>query len=162
MPPRDPEPAISRRKSETKFDIPEPELAGMLEKYCDMRRRGFTQAAIRPHPHVDQLLLQKFGMRPKRVDGNRAKFMSRRLRENEYSPALIRKALEHLGVDPDTYYMIGPDYRIPEPSEEGKARCIQALQKAGFSDETIESALATLGVPPGGRHPPKRSSKKYA
>ena len=100
--------------------------------------------------------------RPKRVDGNRAKFMSRRLRENEYSPALIRKALEHLGVDPDTYYMIGPDYRIPEPSEEGKARCIQALQKAGFSDETIESALATLGGPPGGRHPPKRSSKKDA
>ena len=64
-------------------------------------------------------------MKPKRVDGNRAKFMSRRLRENEYSPALIRKALEHLGVDPDTYYMIGPDYPIPEPSEEERARSVQ-------------------------------------
>ncbi len=37
---------FSGRKSKTKLDIPEPELTGMLEKYCDMRRRGFTQAAI--------------------------------------------------------------------------------------------------------------------
>ena len=28
--------------------------------------------------------------RPKRVDGNRAKFMSRRLRENEYCQATMR------------------------------------------------------------------------
>ena len=59
-------------------------------------------------------------------------------------------------------YMIGADYRIPEPSEEGKAHCVQALQEAGFTDETIENAMATLGVPPGGHHPPKRSSKKDA
>ena len=56
--------------------------------------------------------------------------------------------------------MIGADYRIAEPSEEGKDQCIQALQEAGFSDETSKAALATLGVPPGGHHPPKRSSKK--
>ena len=68
--------------------------------------------------------------------------------------------VEHLGNDPDTYYMIGAEYRIPEPSEEWKANAIQALQEAGFNDETIEDALTTLGVPPGGRHPPKRSSKK--
>ena len=30
-----------------KLHIPEPELTGMLQKYCDMRRRDFTQTAIR-------------------------------------------------------------------------------------------------------------------
>ena len=70
--------------------------------------------------------------------------------------------VEYLGNDPDTYYMIGADYRIPEPSEEGKAHATQSLLNAGYSDETIENALATLGVPPGGHHPPKRSSKKQA
>ena len=46
MPPRDPQPAISRRKSKLKLDMPEPELAEMLNQYCDLRRRGFDQAAI--------------------------------------------------------------------------------------------------------------------
>ena len=46
MPPRDPKPAISRRKSKPKLDMPEPELTNMLEQYCDLRRRGFTQQAI--------------------------------------------------------------------------------------------------------------------
>ena len=46
MPPRDPKPAISRRKSKLKLDMPEPELAEMLHQYCDLRRRGFDQAAI--------------------------------------------------------------------------------------------------------------------
>ena len=46
MPPRDPKPAISRRKSKPKLDMPEPELAEMLHQYCDLRRLGFTQAAI--------------------------------------------------------------------------------------------------------------------
>ena len=46
MPPQDPKPAISRRKSKLKLDVQEPALTKMLEKYCDLRRRGFTQQAI--------------------------------------------------------------------------------------------------------------------
>ena len=47
MPPRDPKPANSRRKSKANLDMPEPELAEMLHQYCDLRRRGFDQAAIK-------------------------------------------------------------------------------------------------------------------
>ena len=46
MPPRDPQPATSRRKSKLKLDVQEPALTKMLEKYCDLRRRGFGQKAI--------------------------------------------------------------------------------------------------------------------
>ena len=46
MPPRDPKPANSRRKSKLKLDIQETELTKMLEQYCDLRRRGFTHQAI--------------------------------------------------------------------------------------------------------------------
>ena len=111
-------------------------------------------------PNVAQLLLQRCGISSRWLTGNEARTLSRRLRHYEFSPAFTRNVIEHLGHDPDTYYIIGADYRIPEPSAEWKAHAIQALQKAGFSDETIESALATLGVPPGGHHPPKRSNKK--
>ena len=113
-------------------------------------------------PNVAQLLLQRCSISSRWLTGNEARTLSRRLRHYEFSPAFTRNVIEHLGHDPDTYYMIGADYRIPEPSEEAKDQCIQALQEAGFSDETIESALSTLGVPPGGHHLPKRSSKKQA
>ena len=115
---------------------------------------------LHPDPNVGQLLLQRCGISSRWLTSNEARTLSRRLRHCEFSPAFTRNVVEHLGHDPNTYYMIGADYRIPEPSEEWKAHAIQALQKAGFSDETIESALATLGVPPGGHHPPKRSNKK--
>ena len=63
MPPRDPKPANSRRKSKLKLDMPEPELAGMLEQYCDLRRRGFDQAAIQTKArwprHYPSLLLEE-------------------------------------------------------------------------------------------------------
>ena len=63
MPPRDPKPANSRRKSKLKLDMPEPELAGMLEQYCDLRQRGFTQAAIQTRAnwtrHHQNLLLEE-------------------------------------------------------------------------------------------------------
>ena len=63
MPPRDPKPAISRRKSKPKLDIQETELTGMLEQYCDLRRRGFTQAAIQTRAnwtrHHQNLLLEE-------------------------------------------------------------------------------------------------------
>ena len=113
-------------------------------------------------PNVGQLLLQRCGIRSRWLTGNEARYMSRRLRHYEFSPAFTRNVVEHLGNDPDTYYMIGPDYRIPEPSQEEKAQCIQALQQIGFATQNIQSALSTLGVPPGGHHPPKRSSKKDA
>ena len=65
MPPRDPKPAISRPKSKSKpkLDVPEPELTAMLEKYCDLRRRGFTQQAIQTRAkwpkHYPSLLLKE-------------------------------------------------------------------------------------------------------
>ena len=65
MPPRDPKPANSRPKSKSKpnLDMPEPELAEMLHKYCDLRRRGFDQAAIhikaRWPRHYPSLLLEE-------------------------------------------------------------------------------------------------------
>ena len=117
---------------------------------------------LHPDPNVGQLLLQRCGMRSRWLTSNEARTLSRRLRHYEYSPAFTRKVVEHLGHDPDTYYMIGADYRIPEPSKEAKDRGIQALQEIGFTNDRIESAMATLGVPPGGHHPPKRSRKKLA
>ena len=61
MPPRDPQLAIGRRKSKPNLDMPEPELAEMLHQYCDLRRRGFDQAAIKtktswPKNHQNLLL----------------------------------------------------------------------------------------------------------
>ena len=117
---------------------------------------------LHPHPSVGKLLLQRCGMSSRWLTGNRARFLSRLMRHYEFSPAFTRNVVERLGHNPDTYYIIGPDYRIPEPSEEEKARCIQSLQQIGFTTQNIQSALSTLGVPPGGHHPPKRSSKKDA
>ena len=137
--------------------------------HAELERVGLDEDAKRTvilklhtNEDVGQLLVQRCGMSSKWLTGNGARSLSRLIRHYEFSPAFTRNVVEHLGNDPDTSYIIGPDYRIPEPSEEGKAHCIQALQEAGFSDETIENALSTLGVPPGGRHPPKRSSKKQA
>ena len=252
MPPRDPKPANRRRIPKTKpttrqrpsqqhakdqanntpkpkLDVPEPALNAMLEKYCDLRRRGFTQQAIQtkasrtkhypaelavrqcteilyrllgypnnsardraytmlsmaeaglhsfdydsgkwvhaelertgldedvkhtvimnlyPNEDVGQLLLQRCGMSSKWLTGNGARSLSRLIRHYQFSPAFTRNLLERLGNDPDTYYIIGPNYRIPEPSKEGKDQCIQALQEAGFTNDRIENALSTLGVPP--------------
>ena len=63
MPPRDPKPANSKRKSKPKLDIQETELTKMLEQYCDLRRRGFTQQAIQTKAswtkHHQNLLLEE-------------------------------------------------------------------------------------------------------
>ena len=63
MPPRDPKPAISRRKSKLNLEMPEPELAEMLHQYCDLRRRGFDQQAIQTKAswtkHHQKLLLEE-------------------------------------------------------------------------------------------------------
>ena len=132
-----------------------------------MERTGLDADAERTfilklHPNEDvcQLLLQRCGMSSKWLTGNRDRDLARLMRHYQFSPAFTRNLVERLGNNPDTYYMIGADYRIPEPSEEGKDQCIQALQEAGFTNDRIENALSTLGVPPGGHHPPQRSSKK--
>ena len=117
---------------------------------------------LHPHTSVGQLLLQRCGMSSKWLTGNGARSLSRLMRHYEFPPAFTRNLVENLGNNPDTYYIIGADYRIPAPSEEAKDQCIQALQEIGFTTQNIQSALSTLGVPPGGHHPPKRSSKKQA
>ena len=136
---------------------------------AELERVGLDEDAkhtviVKLHPNEDvgQLLLQRCGMSSKWLTGNGARSLSRLMRHYEFSPAFTRNVVELLGNNPDTYYMIGPDYRIPEPSEEEKEQCIQALQQIGFTTQNIQSALSTLGVPPGGHHPPKRSSKKQA
>ena len=137
--------------------------------HAELERTGLDEDAKRTvilelhsDPNVGQLLLQRCGISSRWLTGNGARSLSRLIRHYEFSPAFTRNVVEHLGNDPDTYYMIGPDYRIPEPSQEEKTQCIQALQEAGFTNDRIENALSTLGVPPGGHHPPKRSSKKDA
>ena len=63
MPPRDSKPANSRRKPKLKLDVQEPALTNMLEKYCDLRRRGFGQKAIQTKAnwprHYPSLLLEE-------------------------------------------------------------------------------------------------------
>ena len=63
MPPRDPKPANSGRKSKLKLDVQEPALTKMLEQYCDLRRRGFGQKAIQTKAnwpkHYPSLLLEE-------------------------------------------------------------------------------------------------------
>ena len=134
---------------------------------AELERTGLDEDAkhtvimkLHPHPSVGQLLLQRCGKSSKWLTGNGARTLSRLMRHYQFSPAFIRNLVEQLGNNPDTYYMIGADYRIPEPSEVEKAQCIQSLQQIGFTTQNIQSALSTLGVPPGGHHPPKRSSKK--
>ncbi len=129
---------------------------------AELERVGLDEDAkhtviVKLHPNEDvgQLLLQRSGISSRWLTGKEARTLSRRLRHYEFSPAFTRNVIEHLGHDPDTYYMIGADYRIPEPSEEEKEQCIQALQQIGFTTQNIQSALSTLGVPPGGHHPPK-------
>ena len=134
---------------------------------AELQRAGLDEDAkhtvimkLHPHPSVGQLLLQRCGKRSKWLTGNRARTLSRLMRHYAFSPAFIRNVVEQIGVDPNTYYMIGADYRIPEPSKEEKDQCIQSLQQIGFATQHIKSALSTLGVPPGGRHPPKRKTQK--
>ena len=124
-----------------------------LEKaHLDEDAKHTVIMKLHPHPSVGQLLLQRCGMRSKWLKRNGARTLSRLMRHYEFSPAFTRNVVELMGNNPDTYYMIGADYRIPEPSKEEKDQCIQALQEIGFTTQNIESALSTLGVPPGGHH----------
>ena len=59
---------------------------------------------LHPNADVGKLLLQRCGIRPRWLTGYQARDLSRRLREEEFPPAVTRNVLEHLGHDPDTYY----------------------------------------------------------
>ncbi len=76
--------------------------------------------------------------------------MSTQPREYGHSPAFTRYAVKLLGHNPDAYYMIGVEHRIPEPTPEAMAKCVGSLLEAGFSPEAIETAMAVLGVPGAG------------
>ena len=66
MPPRDPQPAISRRKSKLKLDVQEPALTKMLEKYCDLRRRGFDPGKpSKPRPAGPGITRNYYWKKPK-------------------------------------------------------------------------------------------------
>ena len=77
MPPRDPKPANNRPKYESKpkpklkLDVPEPALTAMLEKYCDLRRRGFGQQAIQTKARLAQALPQPAAERSPKAQNDR-------------------------------------------------------------------------------------------
>ena len=109
---------------------------------------------------VVKLLLQRCGIRSTWIASNSARTLSRQSRAHGYSPAITRRLVEITGHNPDTYYMIGAEHRIPEPTPYTKAKCVESLLDAGFSEEAVDNAMSVLGVPPGGHHPPKLSRKK--
>ena len=111
---------------------------------------------LHSHPYVQELLLQRCGISPRWLNGKRARFLSRRTRQYDHTPAFTRYAVELLGHDPDAYYMIGVEHRIPKPTPEASAKCTDILLDAGFGPEAVEAAMSVLGVPTGGRHPSKR------
>ena len=105
---------------------------------------------LHEHPGVGQLLLDRCGISPRWLTTSGARSLSRRLRQYEFAPALVRAVVEFAGHNPNAYYVIGPDYRIPKPEPEELEKCTEALRQAGGDDDRIEAALATLGVPPVG------------
>lgn len=131
--------------------------------YDAMDNAGLDDAAERTvvrklhdHPYVQQRLLQQCGISPRWLGGERARFLSRRTRQYGHTPAFTRYAVELLGHDPDTYYMIGVEHRMAEPTPEVNAKSVDVLLDAGFGLETTESAMSVLSVPPSGHQPPKR------
>ena len=46
MAPQGPETADGSRKAHPSLDAPEPDFTALLEQYCDLRRRGFSQTEI--------------------------------------------------------------------------------------------------------------------
>ena len=111
---------------------------------------------LHEYPHVQQIFLQRCGISPRWLNGKQARSLVRRTRQYGHSPAFTRRVVEFVGHDPDAYYMIGVEHRIPEPTPEARAKCVQSLLDAGSSQEAVETGLATLGVPPGGHHPPEQ------
>ena len=100
------------------------------------------------------------GVRSRWLTDDRARCLSRRLREHGFALALARTVVEHTGHNSDAYYMIGAEYRIPEPTPEDLEKCADALRQAGADDQRIDTALATLGVPSGGHWPPRNQPQE--
>ena len=98
-------------------------------------------------PKVGQLLLQRCGISSRWLTGNEARTLSRRLRHYDFSPAFTRNVVEHLGNNPDTYYMIGADYRIPEPSAEGKGPVHPSVAKRRVQRRDHRKRLGDVGSP---------------
>ena len=96
-------------------------------------------------PKVGQLLLQRCGISSRWLTGNEARTLSRRLRHYDFSPAFTRNVVEHLGNNPDTYYMIGADYRIPEPSAEGKGPVHPSVAKSRVQRRDHRKRLGDVG-----------------
>ena len=111
--------------------------------------------SLHENPGVGRLLLDRCGISPRWLNAQRTRSLSRRLREYRFTPALVRAAVEFAGHNPDTYYVIGPEYRIPKPEPAELEKCVGALRQAGADTQRIEAALSTLGVPPGGHWPPR-------
>lgn len=137
------------------------------EIYHVLHNAGLDDDAKRtvlPHlheqPSVGKLLLGRCGISSRWLTGKRARFLSRRLREHGFPPAVIRMVVEYAGHNPDAYYMIGAEYRIPEPSPEDLEKFTNALRQAGADDQRIDAALGTLGVPSGGHWPPRRKRQE--
>ena len=111
---------------------------------------------LHENPNVGQLLLARCGVSPRWLTGNQAWATSRRMGQHGFPPAFNRDIIEHVKHNPDTYYIIGPEHRIPRPGPEGMETCTAALRQVGLDDRRIENALATLGVPRGGHNPSKK------
>ncbi len=58
--------------------------------------------------------------------------------------------------DPDTYYMIVVEHRLPEPTPEARSKCVEGLLDGSLNQEPVETAMSVLGVPSGDHHPPKQ------
>ena len=58
---------------------------------------------------------------------------------------MTRRVVEFVGHDPDTYYMIGVEHRIPEPTPEARAKCVEQLLEAGFSQEAVGNRVDNAG-----------------
>ena len=87
---------------------------------------------LHPDPNVGQLLLQRYGISSRWLTGNGARSLSRLMRHYEYPPAFTRNLVERLGNNPDTYYMIGPDYRnLPKKKKRSASkRCSKLGSRA--------------------------------
>ena len=57
MAPQGPETADGSRKAQLSLDAPGPDFTAMLEQYCYLHRRGFSQTQLRLKRHYPSLLL---------------------------------------------------------------------------------------------------------
>ena len=96
---------------------------------------------LHEHPSAGKLPLDRCDVRSRWLTGKRARFLSRRLREHSLPPAVTRMVVERAGHNPNACYMIGAEYRIPEPSPEDLEKCADMLRQAGTDDQRIDAAI---------------------